>query len=77
MKQAFIGALGLSKYYIMEHSRDNKTFLSALTAITESKLRSTWKTTAVSSPSNLIDSTMPSFPRKNVLGAENDRRLDL
>lgn len=67
MKQTFIGVLGLLKYYIMEHSSDNKTFLFALTAITESKLHLTWKTTAASGLSNLIDSTMSSFPRKNVL----------
>lgn len=39
-KQAFRGVLGLLKYYIKEHSSDNKTFLSALAAITELELRS-------------------------------------
>lgn len=67
-KQAFRGVLGLLKYYIKEHSSDNKTFLSALAAITELELRSAWKTTAAPSPSNPIDSTISSFPTKNVLG---------
>lgn len=63
MKPAFIRAPDLLKYYIMEHSGDNKTALFALVAITESKLRVAWKTTAASGPSKLIDSSMSSFPR--------------
>lgn len=59
-----MGGLGLLKYYIMEHSSDNKTFLFALTAIKDSKLPSS----VASGPSKLIDSTMSSFPRKNVSG---------
>lgn len=69
MKQAFIRALGLLKYYIMEHSGDNKTVLFALVAITESKLHRVWKTTAASGPSKLIDSSMSSFPRIKCVGS--------
>lgn len=68
MKQAFIGALVLLKYYIREHSCDNKTFLFAPTEIVESKQPCTRKTIATSGPWKLIDSTASSFWRENVLG---------